>query len=163
MAKATKSFIEIKQCKKVVTLNPKTKKPNGWLLEIMSDRDGFTRHLAGQAYLTVAGPGEFKGFHLHAMADYFITCLKGTIEHTVYTSIKEKEVTRMGENDFKTVFIPKGHPHGLENIGKGEAQVLVYRYPAWTPDFKEQFDIPKSEITNPEYWKRARSFIKKFS
>jgi len=158
-----KNIVKIKPCKKVTTLDPKTKNPNGWLLEVVSDTDHFTKHLKGQVYLTVANPGEFKGYHLHAGADYFVTCLRGKVKEIIYKSINEKQEVIMGDEDFKTVCLPKGYPHAIETIGKEPAYVLVYRYPAWAPDIKEQFDIPRDQIEKSEAWKGIFAFIKNFN
>lgn len=156
-----KNLVKIKPCKKVETRNQKGK-PNGWLLEVMSDRDGFTKHIKGQVYLTVAEPGEFKGYHLHAQSDYFVTCLRGKIKEIIYKSRTKKQEIKMGDGDFKTVFLPKGYPHAIQNTGKESAYVLVYRYPAWDPDVKEQLDITKAEINTAEAWKKIRKFLSTF-
>src|SRR3989344_1232890 len=66
-----KAFIKTKPCKKIETFDA-DKKPNGWVLEIVSDKDNFTKHIRGQIYLTVVEPGLFKGYHVHAAADLFI-------------------------------------------------------------------------------------------
>ncbi len=156
------NIVKIKPCKKIVTFDPKTKKPNGWLLEVVSDTDHFTKHLSGQMYLTVANPGEFKGYHLHADADYFVTCLKGKAMEIVYKNRNEKQEIEMGDGDFKTVFVPKGCPHGIKNIGNGPVYVLIYRYPAWSLDVKEQLDISPKDIETSEAWEKIREFKKKF-
>lgn len=163
MKKTIKNIIKIKPCKKIITFNPKTKKSNGWLLEIVSDADRFTKHLRGQVYLTIATPGSFKGYHMHAGADYFVTCLKGVVKQIIYKSINERQEVKMGDGNFKTTYLPRCRPHAIQNIGKELAYVLVYRYPAWSPDIKEQFDIPKNCIEDPETWKGIRLFIKNFN
>lgn len=147
----------------VVTSNPKTARPNGWLLEVVSDTDHFTKNIRGQIYLITVNPGEFKGFHMHAGADYFVTCLKGRVKQIVYKSLTEKQEVIMGDRNFKTTFLPKNHPHAVQNIGKDVAYVLVYRYPAWSPKIKEQFDIAPEEIRTPEVWKKIALFIKDFN
>lgn len=157
-----KNIVDIKPCKKVETKNQKGKK-NGWLLEVFSDRDGFTKHMKGQVYLTVAQPGEFKGYHLHAVSDYFVTCLKGTIKHIIYKNKTTKQTVEMGDDNFKTVFLPKGHPHAIWNIGNQPAYVLVYRYPAWDPGIREQLDITREEIDTVGAWKTIREFLAQFS
>ena len=156
-----KDKIKIKSCKKIDTFDA-NKKQNGWLLELVSDKDGFTKHVQGQAYLTVASPGYFKGFHLHAQADYFVTCIRGRVRHVVYESRKKRHEIEMGDGDFKTVFLPKGCPHGLENIGKNDAYVIIYRHPSWSPDVKEQMDIDPRDIEKEKTWKKAQEFIKSF-
>lgn len=154
--------IKIKPCKKVETFDSK-KEPNGWLLELISDRNGFAKEFRGQVYLTVARPGQFKGFHLHAAADYFVTCIKGKIKHIIYTGPGKRHEIEMGDGDFKTVFLPKGFPHGLENIGTVDAYVIIYRYPSWSSDFKEQLDITSQDIETKEAWYKINSFVKEFN
>ena len=156
-----KDIIKIKPCKKIETFDAEKKK-NSWLLELISDRDGFTKHIQGQAYLTVAAPGYFKGFHLHALADYFVTCIKGRIQHIIYTSKDSKHEIEMGDGDFKTVFLPKGFPHGIKNIGEGDAHILIYRYPSWDPDVNEQLDIKPEEIEREGIWEQMGEFIEGF-
>lgn len=157
-----KDIVKIKFCKKVETRNQQGNK-NGWLLEVVSDRDKFTKHIRGQIYLTVAEPREFKGYHLHAVSDYFVTCLKGKTKEIIYKSRTKKQEVRMGDGDFKTVFLPKGYPHAIQNIGKEAAYVLVYRYPAWDPKMDEQLDIPKKEINTIAAWKKIRKFLLNFN
>ena len=101
-----KKDIKIKDCKKVETFDA-DKKPNGWLLEIFSDRDNFMKNIKGQVYLSVVSPGQFKGFHLHALADYFVTCISGKVRHIVYTAKNKKHENEMGDGDFKKVFLPQ--------------------------------------------------------
>lgn len=157
------NIVKVNPCKKVTTFDPKTKKSNGWLLEVVSEHDRGMRHLRGQMYLTIADPGVFKGYHMHAGADYFVTCIKGKIKQIVYKSRTQKQEIVMGDGHFQTTILPRGYPHAIKNIGKEPAYVLVYRFPAWAPDFKEQFDISKSDIEKPETWKKIRAFLKQFT
>ncbi len=156
------NIIKIKPCKKVITFDSRGNK-KGWLLEIVSDRDKFTKHIRGQIYLTVIKPGTYLDFHMHAGADYFVTCIKGKIEHIVYKNRKQKQIIRMGDGDFKTTFLPRCYPHSFRNKGKGDAYTLIYRYPAWSPRFKEQFDIPKDKIEDSKSWIEINKFKKKFN
>lgn len=128
---------------------------------MVSEHDKFTKHLKGQVYLTVIKPGVFTDYHLHSQADYFVTCLKGKVKEVIYKSKKEKQEVNMGDDDFKTVFLPKGYPHALKNTGRGSAYVLIYRYPAWSPDLNEQVDIRKEEIETEKVWKNIRDKIRK--
>lgn len=156
-----KKNIRIKQCKLVPTFDSQ-KQSNGWLLELISDKDGFTKHLAGQMYLTVAKPGMFKGYHLHALSDYYVTCIRGNVQEIIYKSKSEKEVITMGDNDFKTVELPHGYPHGIKNIGAKDAYVLIYRYPAWDPNINEQFDVDEKEIETDKAWENIKKFLYAF-
>src|SRR3989344_6620503 len=138
-------IITVKPCKKVDTKHTDGT-PNGWLLEVQSDRDGFTDKLVGNVYLTVLDPKAFKGYHMHAVASYHVTCLKGKVRSTVYKDRTHKEVVTYGDDDFKTIKYPPGCPHLIENLGDEPAYVLIYRYPAWSPDLPEQLDIAHEDI-----------------
>ncbi len=153
--------IKIKNYKKVDTKDSKSK-PNGWLLEILNERDKSAKPMKGQVYLTVAEPKSFKGYHMHARADYLVTCLKGKIKEIVCRGPNNKKEVKMGDNNFKTVFIPKGCPHAISNIGNKPAYVLIYRYPAWNPKSKEQMDIQPKDINKSETWREIRKQIKQF-
>ncbi len=160
--KKESSTIRVKPCKRIVTKDPATKKTNGFLLEVVSERDGFTKHIRGQIYMTTVEPGAFKGYHLHADADYYVTCIRGQVREIIYTSAKKKRIIRMGDGDFKTVFLPRGCPHAIENIGDDVAYILVYRYHAWSPEVHEQMDIARGDIAKPMIWKKIRAFLKTF-
>ncbi len=155
------NFIKTKSCKKVDTTDFK-KQPNGWLLELFSDEDNFTKHIKGQVYLTVAEPGIVKGFHLHAVADYYLTCLKGRIREVIYRDKNTKEEIELGDDNFRVVQIPRGHPHAIINVGKEPAYVLIYRYPAWSVELDEQFDIAPEDIETETTWGRIKLFTNRF-
>lgn len=154
-------FIKIKPCKKVDTKHTDGT-PNGWLLELQSDRDGFTNELKGGFYMTVLAPGVVKGYHIHAVAHYHVTCLKGRVRSTVYRSRTEKQEVEMGDGDFKTIKYPPGCAHLITNIGEGEAYVLIYRYPSWSPDLPEQLDIAPEDIDTEATWQNIQQFVSRF-
>lgn len=156
-----KNIITIKPCKKVATKHVDGT-PNGWLLEVQSDRDGFTDKLVGSVYLTVIDPGAAKGYHVHAVATYHVTCLKGSARSIVYRTRTEKESVEMGENSFKTIKYPPGCAHLIENIGSEPAYVLIYRYPAWSPELKEQFDVAPEVIEKETTWHDIQKFVSQF-
>ncbi len=157
----TEEIISIKPCKKVATKHTDGT-PNGWLLEVQSDRDGFTEKLHGQVYLSVVSPGVVKGYHIHAVATYHVTCIKGRIRSTVYKDRTHKQEIELGDGDFKTIKYPPGCAHLIENIGEGQAYVLIYRYPSWSPELKEQLDIPPEEIDSKESWEKIQKFVSQF-
>lgn len=156
-----KDIVKIKPCKKVDTFDAE-RNPNGWLLELVSEVDSFTKHLKGQMYLSVAEPGTFKGFHLHAISTYYVICIKGRVQEIIYKDRKTKQIVEMGDDDFKTVELPKGYPHAIHNIGSEQAYVLIYRYPGWDPNVKEQLDISPDEIETKKAWREIKKFIKKW-
>lgn len=153
--------LKIKPCKKIVTSSKG--KPNGWLLEIASELDGFT-NIKGQIYMTVLKPGEFKGYHLHADADYYVTCLKGQVSEDLCLDWCDHRFIPMGDGDlrFKTVFLPKGMPHGLRNIGSVDAYVLIYRDIPWSANIKDQLDIAEEDIDKKESWNQIETFLENF-
>lgn len=154
-------IIQIKPCKKVDTKHTDGK-PNGWLLELQSDRDGFTDHLKGSFYLTVLAPGVVKGYHIHAVAEYHVTCVKGRVRSTVYKSRTERQEVEHGEGSFQTIKYAPGCAHLISNIGEGEAYVIIYRYPAWSPDLPEQLDIAPEEIATEAAWEKIQNFVSQF-
>ncbi len=99
-----KDFVQIKNCKKVDTFDVTKTKVNGWLLEIASDKDGFTENLNGQMYITTINPGTKKGFHIHALATYHIICIKGNIKSVFYKDRFTKKIVQYGEKDFKIIY-----------------------------------------------------------
>ena len=132
------------------------------MLEIISDRDGFTKGLTGQAYISVAETGSVKGYHLHALATYHVTCIKGRIRSTIYTSRTEKQEFEIGDNNFITIQYPPGCPNLYTNIGTEPAYVLIYRDSSWSPDIREQLDIAPERIETEEAWEEIEKFCKKF-
>lgn len=154
-------IIQIKPCKKVATKHTDGTS-NGWLLELQGDQDGFTEKLVGQFYITVADPGAVKGYHIHALATYHVTCLKGRVRSTVYRDRHSKQSVEMGDGDFKTIKYPPGGAHLIENIGDEPAYVLIYRYPSWSPDVAEQLDIAPEEIETEAAWNRIDAFVQQW-
>jgi len=125
-----------KQCKKIKTFDHDQKK-NGWLLELNSVRDGFTEHIEGQVYMTVATPGAVKGFHLHKKKIDHFTCIKGKIRLVIFNG-KEYQEFLMGDDNFITVKVPPTIPHAIHNIGSEDAYVVNYCHPAYDPDNLDQ-------------------------
>ncbi|MEK7615712.1 MAG: hypothetical protein AAB420_00720 [Patescibacteria group bacterium] len=132
-------------------------------MEVQSDRDGFTDKIIGNIYLTVLHPKSVKGYHIHAVASYHVTCLKGTVRSTVYRSRTEKETIEYGDNNFITIKYPPGCAHLIENLGDEPAYVIIYRYPAWSRDLPEQLDVPPEEIETEATWENIQQFISRFS
>ena len=156
-----RDFITSKSCNKIKTKDD-SGHSNGWLLEILSERDSFSGDLKGQIYLSVVLPGAIKGYHLHADADYFVTCIKGKVREIIYRNKNNRQIIEMGDGNYKTVHLPKRYPHAIKNVGSQPAYVLVYRHPAWEPAIGDQLDIPIHEITKDKSWSLIKQFLKKF-
>lgn len=121
-----------KPCKKVITKDLKSGQPNGFLVEVVSAKDGWTEHIDGQVYMTTVPSGVFKGFHIHQKKVDHFTCLKGNIFVVTYENGQYKEYVS-GEDSFNTIKIPPTVPHGLYNFGDEEAYVVNYCWPPYDP------------------------------
>ena len=149
----------VKFCKLLKTYNSDGKQ-NGWLLEMMSEGDGWTENLRGQIYLTLAAPKNYKGYHTHAEAMNHFACLKGKIKLVIYTNRKKKREVEMGDREFKIMKVFPGEAHCMINDGTEEARVLTYRYPQWSEENQDILTISPSEILTSEAWKKIESFKK---
>ena len=156
-----KDFIEIKPCKQIIT-RESGKGENGWLLEIVSEHDAFTENLHGQVYLTTIDVGKQKGFHVHAEAFYHVTCVRGKMKSVIHKDRDTKTEVFMGEDDFKTIKIRPGLAHLMVNVGEVPAYVVVYRFPAWHPDIREQLDILPEEVDTEVAWRKIQDFLSTF-
>ena len=52
-------------------------KPNGFMREIASPRDGFEMQTNAQVYLTTVNPGSIKGWHTHAKKTGHLSLITG--------------------------------------------------------------------------------------
>lgn len=147
----------VKDCKRVETYNS-YKDANGWLLEMMSDQDGWTENLKGQIYMSVVAPRNHKGFHVHARAMYHFVCVRGNVRSVIYTSLDEKREIEMGENSFKAIKVFPGEAHCLINDSDETAYILTYRDPAWTEEDPDILTVSPSEINTREAWDKIDYF-----
>jgi dTDP-4-dehydrorhamnose 3,5-epimerase-like enzyme len=122
---------------------------NGWLLELYKDGPKTT------AYLTVASPGAFKGYHLHRVRAAQYVCVRGRMNIILYVQQKDAggKVTWVREEhllDAATptrLFIPKDVATGLENIGDEEGWLINLPDPAYDPSLKdEQVEYSQQEL-----------------
>lgn len=61
--------------------------------------------------------------HWHANADELGYCLKGQVLITIFASGNKREVFLV--NAGETFFIPSGSLHGIENVGEGNAELIL--------------------------------------
>ena len=123
--------------KKVVTFDLNGKE-NGWLMELFKEGDKTA------AYISVALPGAFKGYHLHRVRAARYICLKGTMKIILYISgQREEHILAVGQK----LTIPNNVPTGLLNIGDEEAWLINYPDPPYDPTLKdEQVDYTQEEL-----------------
>lgn len=127
-----------KESAKKVTTQDLDGKENGFLMELYKDGDKTI------AYLTVALPGAFKGYHLHKIRAARYICIKGTMKIILYVNGKREEhILNPGDR----LFIPKEIPTGLENIGPEEAWLINYPDPPYDPSLVgEQVDFTQEQL-----------------
>lgn len=126
--------------KKVKTFDYKTKKENGFLIELFKDGEKTC------LYLTAAAPGAFKGYHLHRVRASRYVCIKGKMKITLFVKGKFEEHI-LDANNPKRLYIPKNTATGLENIGDEEAWLINFPDPPYDPSLKgEQVDYTREEL-----------------
>jgi dTDP-4-dehydrorhamnose 3,5-epimerase-like enzyme len=117
---------------------------NGWLLELYKDGPKTT------AYLTVAAPGAFKGYHLHRVRVARYVCLRGRMRIILYVRKGERwarEEHILDAAQPSRLFIPINVATGLENIGDEEGWLVNYPDPPYDPDLKdEQVEYTQEEL-----------------
>ena len=131
--------IKQKVAKKILTYDHRSKE-NGWILELNSDKDGWTEFIKGQVYLTVVKPKKQKGFHLHKLKTNHLTCIKGLVTIGVFDG-KSIQSFEIGEDNLKTIKIQPNLPLSIYNRGKENAYIVNYCYPAYEPKVKEQEEV----------------------
>jgi dTDP-4-dehydrorhamnose 3,5-epimerase len=132
--------VKLEDAKKVTTYDVDTKDENGFLIELMKDGKKTT------AYLTVAKPGAFKGYHEHKVRASRYVCVKGKVKVILYADKKRQEYI-LSDDRPQRLFIPPRIPTGLENIGGREAWLINFPLPAYDPELKdEQIDYTRKEI-----------------
>lgn len=116
-------------------------KDNGWLLEIASTKDRWSKFLDNaQVYATSVASGTKKGFHLHHKKEIQVTCIKGNLAMAVWDGTKMYEFN-IGENNPVTVRVPKEHATCYHNFGPDEAIVINLCSPPYDPNDPEQEDV----------------------
>lgn len=147
-----------KTCRKVATTDARGK-PNGWLVELYSDRDGFTEGLCGQVYATVIAPHATKGFHVHARALGHFTCVLGAVRSVVVGRDGACRQTQLDDQTLRTVKVLPGEAHALFNDQDASATIINFRTPAWSPGDPEQLTIAPEQIDEPATRARIERFL----
>ena len=138
--------VRTESAKKVTTFDHSGQE-NGYLLELFKDKISGNET---EAYLTVAKPGSFKGYHLHVVRAARYVCLRGKVKVITYENENGRWVrteTVLDSQEPTRMFIPKDIATGLENIGEDEAWLVNYPDPAYDPGLKdEQVEYTQEEL-----------------
>ena len=117
-------------------------KENGYLLELKKSGR------KTEAYLTVAKPNCFKGYHLHKVRESNYTCVKGTVR-VILWSKDGREDHVMTEGD--KLHIPINVPTGLQNTWDEDGWLINHPDPAYDPLLTdEQVDYNEEEVQ--QWW-----------
>ena len=124
------------------------KEPNGFLVPIFNIHEGFfeSGKEPKQVYLTVIGPRQIKGPHLHFIRTGCFTCIKGSVRFVLQTS-KGYQVFYSGEShEYRSVIVPTGVPAALQNLLDEDAYVINMPSPAWTPTMNDEHTADFSDF-----------------
>ncbi|OGY18977.1 MAG: hypothetical protein A2784_03540 [Candidatus Chisholmbacteria bacterium RIFCSPHIGHO2_01_FULL_48_12] len=129
-----------KDCK-VVKTRDLGNEENGWLMEIGSSRDGWSKFLDhAQIYLTTLLPGKKKGWHLHHKKENQFTCIRGKVAVAIWDGNKIEEISLDAEKPI-TVRVPKEQAICFYNAGDEPAYILNLCSPPYDPEDPEQEDL----------------------
>lgn len=110
--------------------------PNGFVVPIFNVADGFVEPAQHpqQVYLTVVGPRQTKGPHLHLKRWGLFTCIKGNVKIVVRDGDRYRSFLTGEQHDYATIQVPAGAPSAIVNLGDEEAFVLNMPAPPWRAD-----------------------------
>lgn len=112
---------------------------NGYLVEL--SKSGRRT----DAYLTVAYPGCFKGYHLHKVREANYVCIRGRVRVILFTKRGKQEFILSSDGPDK-LHIPMNIPTGISNEWSEEAWLVNFPNPAYDPELKdEQIDFTEAE------------------
>lgn len=128
----------VSKAKSVRTFGPEGN-INGYLTELKKDGK------LTAAYLTVAFPGCFKGYHLHKDRESNYVCIRGTVTVILYTKYGRQEI-QLGSGQCDKLLIPTNIPTGLRNDSREECWLINFPNPPYDPDLHgEQVDLTEEE------------------
>ncbi len=122
--------------------------PNGFLVPIYNIHEGFFEvgKEPQQVYLTVIGPRQIKGPHLHFVRTGCFTCIKGNVRFILKNS-NGYQVFYSGEShEYRSVIVPTGVPAALQNLCDVDAYVINMPSPAWTPTMNDEHTADFSDF-----------------
>lgn len=93
---------------------------------------GFYEDGFGEIYTIIFPPGSKRGGHYHKKSTEFFCVIQGNAKLYLSSGHLTQEIEMNGTNP-KTIKIPPGVMHCIENIGKENAVLVVY----WNKSFSE--------------------------
>ena len=139
--------IRVKPNQKFITKNSDGLN-NGFLVPIYNINDGFfdPGKEPQQVYLTVIGPRQVKGPHLHFVRTGCFTCIKGNARFILKTPDGYQVFYSGEEHEYFSITVPTGVPAALQNLGDDEAFVLNMPNPAWSPTMNDEYTADFSDF-----------------
>lgn len=122
--------------------------PNGYLVPIYNINESFfpKGKEPQQVYLTVIGPRQIKGPHLHYIRTGCFTCIKGNARFVLKTADGYRVFYSGEDHEYTSVIVPAGVPAAVQNLGQEEAFVLNMPSPAWTPTMDDEHTADFSDF-----------------
>lgn len=113
---------------------------NGYLTELKKDGQLTT------AYLTVAFPGCFKGYHMHRVRESNYVCIRGRVTVILFTKHGRQELELSSSGGADKLNIPTNIPTGIRNDTREEAWLINFPNPPYDPNLtNEQVDFTEEE------------------
>jgi dTDP-4-dehydrorhamnose 3,5-epimerase-like enzyme len=98
----------------------------GWFLKVLDGKEEFLPNKTGEAYITMALPGEWRANHYHKNASEWFTVFRGKAKAILEDiETKERMVVMIDAISPKTIFVPPGIAHVFINIEEKEPMMLV--------------------------------------
>lgn len=118
---------------KIKKLNVKVDN-RGWFTEIIRLEDLGKNKEFGQIHISIAKPGQIKGKHYHARKTEWFCVLKGKgLLTLIDKKTSEKKKINVSEDQLKTIKIPPGIWHAIENKGNEDMYLLAYISESYNP------------------------------
>jgi dTDP-4-dehydrorhamnose 3,5-epimerase-like enzyme len=102
------------------------KDERGWFLKVLTGNEDFLPAHIGEAYMTMAKPGEWRANHYHPLTAEWFTVFQGeakVILEDVQTH-ERMELTLLADKS-QTLFVPPGIAHVFINSSLTEEMLLI--------------------------------------
>ncbi len=124
---------------------------DGYFREIVRDEAKLLRKF-GQSSVSLTHPGSIKAFHYHKKQDDLWYFPLGRARVVLFDlrkkskTYKKTQVVMMGQEDPKTLLIPKGVAHGFQVLGKDDALLFYHTTHHYNPRDEYRISHDDAEI-----------------